>query len=76
MEELIPSKLIEEEPVIRGSHFSSEDSKINEGEDSNDGRYKKGRWNMDEHIRFLEALKLYGKEWKLVQKHVTTRSST
>ncbi|CDW77869.1 UNKNOWN [Stylonychia lemnae] len=35
-----------------------------------------GRWNKQEHIRFLEALKLYGKNWRDVQKHVQTRSST
>ena len=26
-----------------------------------------GRWTRDEHFRFLEALKMYGKEWKKVQ---------
>ena len=25
-----------------------------------------GRWTREEHFRFLEALKLYGKEWKRV----------
>lgn len=35
-----------------------------------------GRWTKDEHFRFLEALKLYGKEWKNVQAHVKTRTST
>jgi hypothetical protein len=25
-----------------------------------------GRWTRDEHFRFLEALKMYGKEWKRV----------
>ena len=35
-----------------------------------------GRWTREEHFRFLEALKLFGKEWKHVQKHVGTRSST
>ena len=35
-----------------------------------------GRWTREEHFRFLEALKLYGKEWKRVQQHVETRSST
>ena len=25
-----------------------------------------GRWTREEHYRFLEALKLYGKEWKRV----------
>ena len=35
-----------------------------------------GRWTREEHFRFLEALKLFGKEWKRVQQHVGTRSST
>ena len=25
-----------------------------------------GRWTREEHYRFLEALKLFGKEWKKV----------
>lgn len=35
-----------------------------------------GRWTKAEHLKFLEALKLYGKNWKLVQEHVGTRSAT
>jgi hypothetical protein len=37
---------------------------------------KKGRWTRDEHFRFIEGLKLYGKEWRKVQFHVQTRTST
>ena len=40
------------------------------------GCYKMGRWTKDEHFRFLEALKLFGKEWKKVQEHVMSRTST
>ncbi len=29
-----------------------------------------------EHVRFLEALKLYGKNWKKVEEYVATRTST
>lgn len=38
--------------------------------------HKQGRWSKDEHFRFLEALKLFGKEWRRVQQHVCTRTST
>lgn len=34
-----------------------------------------GRWNPDEHMRFIEAISNFGNEWKEVQKFVGTRSS-
>lgn len=33
-----------------------------------------GRWSFEEHIKFIEALVDYGKNWKDVQKYVGTRS--
>lgn len=39
-------------------------------------KYSWGRWTKIEHRRFIEALKLYGKDWSKVQQHVGTRSST
>lgn len=38
--------------------------------------YNQGRWTSYEHFKFLEALKIYGKEWQKVQQHVNTRTST
>ena len=37
---------------------------------------RNGRWTRSEHIRFLQALILYGRDWRAVQKYVRTRSST
>ena len=34
-----------------------------------------GRWNQDEHIRFIKGCLLYGNNWKKVKKYVKTRSS-
>lgn len=34
---------------------------------------KTGRWSADEHDRFLEALRIYGKDWEEIEKHVGTR---
>jgi SHAQKYF class myb-like DNA-binding protein len=43
---------------------------------SREGSFNTGRWQPDEHQRFIEAILKYGNEWKMVQKHVLTRSST
>ena len=37
---------------------------------------KNGRWSKEEHNRFIDAIILYGNDWKKVQKHVATRTST
>ena len=36
-------------------------------------KIKVGRWTSDEHDRFLEALRIYRKDWAMIQKHVLTR---
>lgn len=35
-----------------------------------------GRWTSQEHIHFIEALIKYGKNWKDIQKHVGTRTTS
>lgn len=42
----------------------------------NNSKYNTGRWSNDEHKLFLEAIDLYGRDWKKVQDHVGTRTST
>lgn len=39
-------------------------------------KYSSGRWNVEEHKKFLEAIIKYGNDWKEVQKHIGTRSSS
>lgn len=41
-----------------------------------EGHFNTGRWQQDEHERFIEAILKFGNEWKKVQKYVKTRSST
>ena len=33
-----------------------------------------GRWTSEEHKKFIEALKKYGKQWKKVEDYIQTRS--
>ena len=35
-----------------------------------------GRWNRDEHQRFIDGMIKYGNNWRQVQKYIGTRSST
>lgn len=35
----------------------------------------KGAWTEEEHNRFVEALRLYGKDWPAIAAYVQTRSS-
>ncbi|KAL4471332.1 hypothetical protein ABPG72_011109 [Tetrahymena utriculariae] len=39
---------------------------------SNNGN--QGRWTKEEHLRFVEGLSLYGKNWKKVEEHVGSRT--
>lgn len=39
-------------------------------------RFNTGRWQQEEHQKFIEAMFLYGNEWKRVQEHIVTRSAT
>ena len=47
-------------------------TKLNE----NNKNFRTGRWTKEEHKKFLEAIELYGRDWKKVQGYVGTRTST
>ena len=34
-----------------------------------------GRWEIDEHRRFIEAVRFYNKDWAMIELHVKTRTS-
>lgn len=38
--------------------------------------YNSGRWSIDEHKRFVEAIVKFGNDWRNVQRYIRTRSST
>lgn len=33
-----------------------------------------GRWTEAEHKRFLEGLRLYSKDWRMIEEHIGTRT--
>jgi len=33
-----------------------------------------GRWTDEEHIKFIKAIRLFGKDWRRVQEFIGTRS--
>ena len=37
---------------------------------------QQGRWTKEEHSKFIEAINIYGKNWKKVEEMVKTRSGT
>ena len=39
-----------------------------------EGGKTSGRWTAEEHKKFVEALKKYGKQWKKVEEYIQTRS--
>lgn len=57
------------------SYSNSTQQQIQENNNNSANNKNDGRWTDEEHFRFIEALKIYGKNWNLVHKFVRTRSS-
>jgi SHAQKYF class myb-like DNA-binding protein len=65
------------EPMNEKKYYKkSKEMKIKQRKLNKDGNFNCGRWTQEEHQRFIEAIMKHGNEWKQVQKHVGTRSST
>ncbi len=63
------------QPISRSPAPSSEAAEDDDSAAAS-GDANTGRWTKAEHQLFMEALKLYGKDWKKVQQHVGTRTTT
>jgi len=68
--ELPPESLIITHPPKKMKKLKKREPK------SNESQFNTGRWEKEEHERFVEAILKFGNEWKKVQKYVKTRSST
>ena len=45
-------------------------------ENNSNENHSTGRWNRDEHQRFIDGMIKYGNNWRQVQKYIGTRTST
>ena len=69
-----------EETIDHSERHNSEtdDSKkkkdhVTDKEREQNMKFNTGRWTDEEHELFLEGLRMYEKDWELIQKHVKTR---
>ena len=67
--------MISEENI---NHLYNNNTPVKKQKTSNNknSKYSSGRWNLEEHKKFIEAIIKYGNDWKEVQKHIGTRSSS
>lgn len=59
-----------------GSPPTSQNKSEAVGKLSSNSGFNQGRWSDAEHKKFMEGIEKYGKDWKKVEEHVGTRSST
>jgi len=64
--------------VRRAKLVAQDNMRLMPGSYVNSIKYKgnMGRWEIEEHIQFLEGIKKHGKNWKLVEKHVPSRTGS
>ena len=68
-------KVMDGSETAQISNKSSKRSRDTQGQDEiKNGKHSCGRWTNEEHENFIDALKLFGKNWKKVEDHVTTRT--
>ena len=67
--------MISEENI---NHLYNNNTPVKKQKTSNNknSKYSSGRWEVDEHKKFIEAIIKYGNDWKEVQKYIGTRSSS
>jgi SHAQKYF class myb-like DNA-binding protein len=64
------------ESINQDSSLIKKEQIKNQNIEKNNGIHSDGRWNTEEHIRFIRGCLLYGNNWKKVESHVKTRTST
>ena len=60
------SQEIENTAVISSGNSHNQEAKVS---------FRGGKWDKEEHHKFIEGLFIYGNQWKKMQKYIKTRSS-
>lgn len=55
--------------------ITDKSEEVDESGGESSKKFKTGRWTEEEHKKFMEAIMIYGNDWKKVQKVLMTRSS-
>ena len=40
------------------------------GQGIGEGEFNEGKWSDEEHVKFLEGLTIYGKNWNKIQRYI------
>jgi SHAQKYF class myb-like DNA-binding protein len=62
--------------LLKDSHDLFTTSKTSDSSDSKIDSKAIGRWTKEEHQRFVDGLKKFGKNWKLIEDYVETRTGS
>ena len=61
---------------MRDSFVSKRRKEPSQPESEDDDQSTMGRWTKEEHNKFVDGLRKYGKNWKLIEDYVNTRSGS
>lgn len=62
--------------MLRDSFVSKRRKEPSQPESEDDDQSTMGRWTKEEHNKFVDGLRKYGKNWKLIEDYVNTRSGS
>lgn len=67
------SMSLADEATLEKSEEIKKKKDMTDKEKESNMKFKTGRWTDEEHELFLEGLRMYEKDWELIQQHVKTR---
>ncbi|EGR30260.1 myb-like DNA-binding shaqkyf class family protein, putative [Ichthyophthirius multifiliis] len=56
--------------------YQIEDNNNDSNQNFENNLKQTGRWTQDEHKKFIEGINMYGKNWKVIEQHIGTRTGS